>query len=97
MDYRTANRRQIKPAAARVLGHAEVSWHSFRHAAATYADWVQMPMSERIALMGHTRAAMTLHYTHADIDRRRPYLAAVENLIFPQAAACEPVTTEPQE
>lgn len=97
LDYRTAARRHIKATAARVLGHTDVSWHSFRHAAATYADWVQMPVAERVALMGHTRAAMTLHYTHSDIDRRRPYLAAVEQLLFPPSRDGETATTEPQE
>jgi integrase len=81
LDYRNLSRRVLKPIAEKTIGHRAVSWHTFRHCAATFADWVQMPVAERIALMGHARAAQTLHYTHADLDRRRPYLDEIERLI----------------
>ena len=30
-----------------------------------------MMLSDRVKLMGHTRADMTMHYTHSDVERRR--------------------------
>lgn len=48
-----------------------VNWHIFRHTAATMAEAMGMVLSDRIKLMGHASASMTMHYTHSDVERRR--------------------------
>lgn len=50
---------------------AKVTWHVLRHTCATMAEQVGMSKSDRIALLGHGDGAMTDHYTHSDITRRR--------------------------
>jgi len=65
--------RVLKPAARR-LGLDWVSWHTFRRSTATWAEAVQMQLSDRMAILGHGSAEMTMLYTAADIDRRRESL-----------------------
>lgn len=81
IDQKNLLNRHLKPIAEKAIGRTDVSWHLFRHCAATWADLVKMPLAERVALMGHASEAMTMHYTHEDIERRRPYLAEIETLI----------------
>ena len=58
----------------------------FRHTHSTLAEQMDIPLSERQATMGHASARMTLHYTHADIERRRQGLAQLAALITPRDA-----------
>ena len=50
-----------------------------------------MPMSEKQALLGHRKAMMTLHYTQADIERRRTYLAEMERQLAGNPTASKPM------
>ncbi len=56
--------RHLKPA-GRKLGMPWLSWHDLRRNFATLADSEKISIGERKELMGHGRAEMTLHYTHA--------------------------------
>ena len=82
VDSHNLANRHLRPKALKAIGRADVGWHLFRHCCATWADWVSMPLSERVAIMGHGCDRMTMHYTHADTDRRRPFMSAIESLIF---------------
>ena len=78
--------RVLKPIAEKVIGRT-VGWTTFRRSAATFSDVIGMPIPERIALLGHSAAAMTLHYTESDLDRRRPFIAGMETQIFAKGNA----------
>jgi integrase len=80
LDANNQAGRVLRPIAKLVLKRG-VGWHEFRHAAATSSELVEMPLSERTALLGHAQAAMTNYYTDADLARRRPYLERMELLI----------------
>jgi integrase len=69
-------RRVLKPIAIK-LDMPWLSWHVFRHTHATLGEQIGMALSDRLAQMGHGDARMTMHYTHADIERRR---AAIETM-----------------
>lgn len=58
-----------------------LSWHVFRHTHATIAEQIGLPLSERQANMGHAAGAMTMHYTHADVERRREGLEQIAALL----------------
>lgn len=75
-------RRILAPTAKAVLGVEWVSWHTFRRSAATWADQINMPFSDRMAILGHGRAATTLLYTMADTDRRRAALEEIAQHVF---------------
>lgn len=45
-----------------------VSWHSFRHSNASFADQVGLTVVERQRVLGHASDRMTMHYSHADVD-----------------------------
>jgi integrase len=55
--------KQIRKGAA-TIGFPKLGWHDLRRTFATLADKHGMSMGERQALMGHSRAAMTMQYTH---------------------------------
>jgi integrase len=63
--------RVLKPA-GRKLGMPWLSWHVFRHTHATLGEQVGMALSDRQAQMGHGDVRMTMHYTHSELERRRP-------------------------
>ena len=48
-----------------------VSWHAFRHTNATLASVGGLSVSEQQRILGHSSAAMTLHYTHAELEQLR--------------------------
>lgn len=73
LNENNSRRRALKPAAA-AIGCPWVSWHTFRRSVATWTERVQMQLSDRMAILGHASAAMTMHYTAADLDRRRQSL-----------------------
>lgn len=58
-----------------------LSWHIFRHTHATLSEQLGMQLSDRQANMGHSAAAMTMHYTHADLERRRAGLEQLAALL----------------
>jgi integrase len=62
-------KRHLKPAAAK-LGFGKVTWHSFRHSAATIVDSF-MTGPQKMKLLGHTTVEMGLTYTHPDVDGMR--------------------------
>lgn len=82
MDYRNALRRHLKPAAA-ALGLAWVSWHTFRHSQATWSETVGLTLSDRQRALGHATAAMTMHYTHSDLQRLRTGVEAIAERLSP--------------
>jgi integrase len=86
IDAHNVNNRVFRPLAAE-LGFP-VSWHIFRHSAATFCEHVEMPMSDREKLMGHAAAHMTAHYTHSDVLRRRGYQNEIAaRLLLPKESA----------
>ena len=61
-----------------------VGWHNLRHTHSTWLDQQStMSMADRIAQMGHASAAMTLHYSHSDLDRRRVALEWINEQLQP--------------
>lgn len=77
-------KRSVKPAAEQ-LGMPWVSWHVFRHTHATLGEQIGMALSDRQAQMGHADVRMTLHYTHSDLDRRRPAIEQMATLLVGEA------------
>jgi integrase len=76
-------RRVLKPA-GRKLGIPWLSWHVFRHTHATLGEQIGMALSDRQAQMGHGDVRMTLHYTHADLERRRLAIEAMSDRLVGQ-------------
>lgn len=76
VDQLAMLRRQIRKAAA-VFGAGEIGWHDLRRTFATLADQIGMSIGERQQLMGHSRASMTLAYTHTPGEQA---IAALEQL-----------------
>lgn len=79
-------RRVIKPAAV-ALGMPWVSWHVFRHTHATPGEQAGMSLSDRQAQLGHADPRMTRHYTHSDLERRRPWIEKMAELLADQPQA----------
>jgi hypothetical protein len=73
VDEHNLFNRVLKPIATS-LGMPWVGWHTFRRTASTLFDEFAMAMSDRMAMMGHGSAAMTMHYTDEDLERRRQVL-----------------------
>lgn len=73
LDQHNVARRTLKPV-ARELKMPWVSWHVFRHTNATLGDLAGLSVTERQRILGHAAEAMTLHYTHSDLDRLRERL-----------------------
>jgi integrase len=87
MDEHNVAKRQLKQAAAlaglgtpavpgakgvkRKEAKSWVSWHCFRHTNATLADQLGVTVTERQKILRHATARMTMHYTHADLERMR--------------------------
>ncbi len=69
-------RRVLAPAAVKA-GVPGIGWHHFRHTAASNADAV-LTLAQRMALLGHTRAGTTMHYTKADLESIRIGLERVQ-------------------
>lgn len=81
VDLHNLFNRVLRPTGVR-LGMPWLGWHSFRRAHATMADQLAMAMSDRIAMMGHARGAMTLHYTAGDLERRAAVVEQMAERIF---------------
>ena len=85
LDENNLLRRDIKPV-AKTLGMPWLSWHVFRHTHATLGEQIGMALSDRQAQMGHGDVRMTLHYTHADIERRRAAIETMSDRLVGDAA-----------
>jgi len=84
LDETNLMRRLIKPV-AKELEMPWLSWHVFRHTHATLGDQIGMALSDRQTQMGHGDVRMTLHYTHADIERRRASIETMTSLLVDEA------------
>jgi integrase len=60
--------RHLRPAGTK-LGMPWLSWHDLRRTFATLADQEKISIGERKEIMGHSRAEMTLHYTHTPSEQ----------------------------
>ena len=76
IDQHNVARRYLKPA-ARKLKIPWVSWHSFRHSQTTFADQAGLTLTERQRILGHASDRMTMHYSHADLNRVRGGMDAI--------------------
>jgi integrase len=76
VDRKNVLNRQLRPV-LRSVGLADASWHSFRHTFSTLAEQAGGTVSERQRILGHAAGAMTMHYTHADLDRMRVVMERV--------------------
>lgn len=99
VDYHNLQNRTLRPLTSKLFGRA-IGWHALRRTAATLTELAGMPLSERQALLGHAAPQMTLYYSVADLDRRRPYLTAIETALTasarkenPNHAEIEPAKT----
>lgn len=73
LDEKNLMRRVIKPVASK-LDMPWLGWHAFRHTHSTLSEQIGMALADRQAQMGHSDFRMTIHYTHADLERRRKTL-----------------------
>ena len=78
LDQHNLAARVLKPAAT-ALGMPWVSWHVFRHSYATLTDELDLSMAQRMKLLGHSTAEVTLGYTHPELEKVRPILEAMVN------------------
>lgn len=76
LDEHNTAARILKPVVSK-LRLPWVSWHTFRHTQATLADQAGLTATERQRILGHATPDITLHYTHADLDRVRDLLEAM--------------------
>lgn len=85
VDAHNVSNRVFRPLSER-LGF-KITWHAFRRAHSTLAGMVaDLPVDDRVALMGHADARMTLYYSVADIERRRRVPQAILNAILGMAS-----------
>jgi integrase len=77
LDGHNVAKRYLKPA-AKVIGAPWVSWHCFRHTAATATDQF-LTSAQKTALLGHTSSAMSARYTHPQIEAMRIALEKAED------------------
>jgi hypothetical protein len=54
----------------------------FRRTATTQAEAHGLPLSDRMPMMGRSRAAMTMHYTMADQERHRAGMDRIMEVIL---------------
>ncbi len=76
IDQHNLASRVLKPA-AKALEMPWVSWHVFRHTHSTLTDQLDLTMAERMKILGHSTAQVTLGYTHQELERLRPQLEAM--------------------
>lgn len=82
IDARTTAAKFLKPA-AKACGMPWVSWHSFRHSNATFADQQGLSSAERQKGLGHGSAEMTMRYTHTELERVRAGVEAIAAAVLP--------------
>jgi len=88
LNERNLLRRVLKPVGHQ-LGIPWLSWHVFRHTHATLGEEIGMALSDRQAQMGHGDVRMTLHYTHADLDRRQQSIEAMAERLLEKPVKSE--------
>lgn len=76
IDQHNIASRYLKPAVQKI-GVPKASWHWLRHTSSSFADQVGMTLGERQKGLGHGSGAMTMSYTHADVERVRAGLNRV--------------------
>ena len=81
-DLHNMMARKVKPA-ARKLGMPWFSLHCLRHTTATLTDSALTP-AQKSALLGHASQAMSLQYTHPELEQIRRSLNALETHRKPQ-------------
>ena len=81
INAETLAARVLKPVGRR-LGMPWLSWHVFRRTTATLCEAEGMPLSDRMALMGHGSAEMTMRYTMSDPGRTSEVLEQVMDKIL---------------
>lgn len=81
IDRKNLHQRELIPAGRRIGLSWRLGWHVFRHTAATLMEHVGMLLSDRQSMLGHSSPAMTMHYTHSDLDRRRMSIEAISSLL----------------
>ena len=69
IDAHNVTNRVFRPLAEK-LG-CPINWHAFRRAHSTFQGELGAPVEDRVAVMGHADARMTLYYSIEDIERRR--------------------------
>ncbi len=80
LDEKNLMRLVIKPVAVG-LKMPWMGWHVLRHTYSTLSDRLGMSLADRQAQMGHDDFRMTLHYTHADVERRRKNVNQLSELL----------------
>jgi integrase len=80
IDQHNLAARTLKPAAAK-LGMEWVSWHVFRHTHSTLTDQLDLTLAERMKILGHSSAQVTMGYTHPELSRIRTQL---ETMVDPK-------------
>ena len=85
IDQHNVARRHLKPI-VKELGIPWVSWHTFRHTLASLADQAGLTLTERKRVLGHAGDHMTMHYSHADLDRVRVGLETIAARIIDEPA-----------
>jgi integrase len=70
IDEHNVAARHLKAIGKRI-GMPWLSWHVFRRTHTTLAKELGMEFSDRMAMMGHSEARMTILYTKDSIERRR--------------------------
>jgi integrase len=83
VDQNTTCAKILKPA-AKVAGVPWASWHSLRHSNATFADQQGLTIAERAKGLGHASEAMTLRYTHPELERLRAGVEGIAARILPE-------------
>jgi integrase len=70
VDEKNILRRHLRKAAA-AIGVPKLGWHDLRRTFETLADQLGITMGERKALMGHSKASMTLWYNQTSTEQAR--------------------------
>lgn len=76
IDQHNLARRVLKPIAI-AHGMGWVSWHTFRHSHTTMAERAGLSTAERMKLLGHSEAAVTMSYTHPEWEQIRGRMEAM--------------------
>ena len=84
--------RYLKPA-GRKLDMPWLPWHDLRRTFAALADQEKLSIRERKEVMGHSRAEMTLQYTHVPTERASEVLEGIAEKIA-AAAKLKPGTAK---
>jgi integrase len=88
MDYKLEK-------ASTEAGIPQTRWHSLRRYFATQSDRLGMPQQDRQRTLGHSSAAMTVHYTEEDLNRRRPFIEQIAQGLLNAAAQAGAATAKP--